>query len=291
MVTVACIPAYNVEKVIFPVVKEIFNYVDKVIVCNDGSTDQTAKKAKEAGAVVISHEKNSGKGTALKSLFNYVKTINYDVLVTIDGDGQFLPEEIPKLTAPITKNESDVVIGYRFEDDSEMPGYRKFGNKVLDKMTSAASELPFKDTQSGFRAYSKKAIDKIKFFSEGFAADSEILVSASKQELKILEEKVTVKYDTGSKTSTRNPVTHSTDVIAKLIELIAVKSPLKFIGIPGTILVIIGLVYSGIVISIFNESGYFSIPSSLIALGSFIIGLVMVLASVMLVAINIGTRR
>jgi len=291
LVTVACIPAYNVEKVIFPVVKEIFNYVDKVIVCNDGSTDQTAKKAKEAGAVVISHEKNSGKGTALKSLFNYVKTINYDVLVTIDGDGQFLPEEIPKLTAPITKNESDVVIGYRFEDDSEMPGYRKFGNKVLDKMTSAASELPFKDTQSGFRAYSKKAIDKIKFFSDGFAADSEILVSASKQELKILEEKVTVKYDTGSKTSTRNPVTHSTDVIAKLIELIAVKSPLKFLGIPGTILVIIGLVYSGIVISIFNESGYFSIPSSLIALGSFVIGLVMMLAAVMLVAINILMRR
>jgi len=291
LVTVACIPAYNVENVIFPVVKEIFNYVDKVIVCNDGSTDQTAKKAEEAGAVVISHEKNSGKGAALKSLFNYVKKINYDVLVTIDGDGQFLPEEIPKLTAPITKNESDVVIGYRFEDDSEMPSYRKFGNKVLDKMTSAASELPFKDTQSGFRAYSKKAIDKIKFFSEGFAADSEILVSASNQELRILEEKVTVKYDTGSKTSTLNPVTHSTDVIAKLIELIAVKSPLKFLGIPGTILVIIGLVYSGIVISIFNESGYFSIPSSLIALGSFVIGLVMMLAAVMLVAINILTRK
>ena len=76
-------------------------------------------------------------------------------MVTIDGDGQFLPEEIPKLIVPILEMKSDIVIGYRFEDNSEMPYYRKVGNKVLDKFSSLAAELPVRDTQSGFRAYSK----------------------------------------------------------------------------------------------------------------------------------------
>jgi len=158
-------------------------------------------------------------------------------------------------------------------------------------MTSAASELPFKDTQSGFRAYSKKAIDQIKFFSDGFAADSEILVSASKKGLKISEEKVSVKYDIGTKTSTQNPVTHSSDVITTLIELIAVKSPLKYLGIPGIILLIFGILESTVVISIFNQSGYFSIPTTLVTLGSFVVGILLILTSIILVAINMSISR
>ncbi len=157
-------------------------------------------------------------------------------------------------------------------------------------MTSAASELPFNDTQSGFRAYSKKAIDKIKFYSDGFASDSEILVSASEKGLKISEEKINVRYDTGTKTSTRNPVSHSSDVITKLVELIAVKSPLKLLGIPGIVLFLFGLFYSGVVISIFNESGYFSVPSTLVALGTVVIGTLFILTAIILFTINV-TRR
>jgi len=184
LVTIACIPAYNEENTIYSVIKGVSNYVDRIIVCNDGSNDNTVKKAEEAGAIVISHKRNSGKGAALKSLFNYAKKMNFDTLVTIDGDGQFLPQEVPKLIAPIAKNDYDVVIGCRLNSGSEMPGYRKFGNKVLDKLTTAASELPFKDSQSGFRAYSKKAIEQIEFKSDGFASDSEILVSAAKKRIK-----------------------------------------------------------------------------------------------------------
>jgi len=227
----------------------------------------------------------------LKSLFNYAKNTNFDILVTIDGDGQFIPEDIPKLISPIVKNESDIVIGCRFENNSEMPSYRKFGNKVLDKMTNAVTELPFQDTQSGFRSYSKKAIKQISFGADGFASDSEILVSASRKGLKISEEKVKVKYQTGIKTSTKNPVSHSTGVITKLLELIAVKSPLKFLGIPGIILLIIGIFYSGIVISIFNETGYFSVPSSLMVLGSFVVGLVLILTSIILFTINYSLKK
>ena len=289
MASIACIPAYNVENTISTVVKDVSNYVDSVIVCDDGSIDETSNEAKNAGATVIKHEKNHGKGAALKSLFDYAKKTDFDILVTIDGDGQFLAKDIPKLINPIN-NGCDVVIWSRLDEKSEMPGYRKFGNKVLDKMTSAASELPFKDTQSGFRAYSKKAIEKIKFYSDGFASDSEILVSASEKGLKISEEKINVRYDTGTKTSTKNPVSHSSDVITKLIELIAVKSPLKLLGIPGIVLFLFGLFYSGVVISIFNESGYFSVPSTLVALGSVVIGILFILTAIILFTINV-TRR
>ena len=212
-------------------------------------------------------------------------------MVTIDGDGQFLPEEIPKLIVPILEMKSDIVIGYRFEDDSEMPYYRQVGNKFLDKFSSLAAELPVRDTQSGFRAYSKKAIQSIKFTSDGFGADSEILVDASRKGLKFSEEKVTVLYDTGGKTSTKNPVRHTGDVIYSIIEIIAIRQPLRYLGIPGLILLIIGIIYSIVVISIFNETRYFSIPSTLISLGAILIGIMLVLMSAVLFSISRAIRK
>jgi len=286
-----CIPAYNEENTINDMVKQCLVHVDKVIVCDDGSNDQTLSNAKEAGAFVISHKKNLGKGAAMKSLFQESKKLNPNVMVTIDGDGQFLPKEIPKLIEPIIEENCDVVIGYRFDKKNEMPYYRKIGNVVLDKITNAASALPFRDTQSGFRAYSKKAIDKIKITSDGFGADSEILVDASRKDLKITEKKVTVIYDTGGQTSKKNPVRHSGDVVISLIDLIAVERPLKYIGIPGIILLIFGIAYSIVVIAIFNDTRYFSIPSTLVALGSLIIGLMLVLMSAVLFAIQRSFRR
>jgi len=286
-----CIPAYNEEGPIADVIKRASNYADKVIVYDDGSTDQTSKEAKKAGAFVIRSDKNRGKGAALKSLFDYAKENNADAMVTIDGDGQFLPEEIPKLLNPILEKKSDVVIGYRFDDVNKMPNYRKFGNKVLDKITNLASELPFKDTQSGFRSYSKKAINSINFVDTGFSVDSEILVSASRKDLKISEEKVTVIYDTGGKTSTTNPISHSSAVINSLLELIILRYPLKYLGIPGIAFIIFGVIYSGVVIAMFNEDRIFSIPSSLLALGTLMVGLTLVLVAFILYAIKMSSRR
>jgi len=250
------------------------------------STDNTSVNAKSAGAIIIKHEKNLGKGEALKSIFNHVKKSNADLIVTIDGDGQFLPEEIPKLLSSIITKKSDIVIGNRFDDKTEIPSYRKFGNKVLDKMTNMASDLPFRDTQSGFRAYSKKAIDAIDFQSSGFAADAEILIDASKKGLKISEEKVTVIYNTGGKTSTKNPISHSAEVVTSLIEMIAIRHPLTYLGIPGLALTLVGIIFSVIVIATFNDTRYFSIPFTLIALGSLILGLLLILMSVVLFSIQ-----
>ena len=291
MLKIACVPAYNEEKPIYDLVNGALQYVDKVIVCDDGSQDSTAAVAEKAGAHVLKHNKNLGKGAAMKSLFQYAKESGADVVVTIDGDGQFLPQEIPKLLSSLDEKKSDIVIGYRFDNNQEMPSYRKFGNKFLDKITKLASELPLRDTQSGFRAYSKKAINSINFTTNGFGADSEILVNASKKDLKISEEKVTVIYNTNGKTSTKNPISHSASVLTSLIELIAVKKPLKYLGIPGVILLIIGIVYSIVVIVIFNDTRYFSIPSTLVALGSLMVGLILLLTSLVLfVIIRSGQR-
>jgi len=133
MLKIACIPVFNEENTIKQIIEKTSKYVDEVVVCDDGSMDNTSIKAKEAGAHVIKHRKNLGKGAALQSLFQYAKDSDADVMITIDGDGQFLPEEIPKLLNPITNNDSDVVIGYRFDSETDMPSYRKIGNKFFDK--------------------------------------------------------------------------------------------------------------------------------------------------------------
>lgn len=291
MLTMACIPAYNEERVITDLVKRSLQYVDQVVVCDDGSTDKTTDQARSAGAHVITHRINSGKGSALKSLFRYAKELNADVIVTIDGDGQFIPEEMPKLINPVLQHQYDIVIGYRFDTTTDMPSYRKVGNKLLDKVTNLASELPFRDTQSGFRSYSKKAIESIKFTADGFGADSEILIDASRKGLKISEEKVTVLYETGGNTSTKNPISHSGDVIGSIIELIALRHPLKYLGIPGIIFLALGIGYSVVVLSIFNQTRYFSIPSTFLALGSLIVGLLLLLMSVLLFSLGRATKR
>jgi len=279
---IACIPAYNEERVISNIVQRTKKFVDKVIVCDDGSSDNTVQNAKQAGAEVIQHQKNQGKGAAMRSLFNHAKQIDADIIVTMDGDGQFLPEEIPKILAPVIENRSDIVIGYRFDDKTEMPAYRKIGNKLLDRVTNIAVDLPVRDSQSGFRAYSKKALNMINFSTDGFGADSEILINAAKSELVISEIKVTVIYNTGGRTSTKNPISHFTIVLTSVIEQIALEHPLRYIGIPGIILFLIGIFYSVIVITIFNETRYFSVPTTLLSLGTLMVGLILLLMSVVL---------
>ena len=287
---IACFPAYNEEGVIGNLIKKTLPLVDSVVVCDDDSTDLTSKESKDAGAFVITHSKNKGKGAALQSLFDFARHSNADIIVTIDGDGQFLPEEIPKLTKDIQDGKSDIVIGYRFETEKDMPKYRKFGNKIFDELSKKASNLNLRDTQSGFRAYSKQAISKINFNNDGFAADSEILIDASDKNLKISEHNVTVLYDTGHRTSTQNPVKHGGSVLISLLELVLMNRPLTFLGIPGFILFIIGIFSSTITLTMFNETGYFSVPVTLISLIFFVTGMMLILVSGILFSFNRTTR-
>ena len=280
MSILVCIPAFNEGKVIDKVIKNCLKFSDKVVVCDDGSTDNTSEVADNAGVDVIRHEKNIGKGEALRSLFKFAAHSKNDIIVTIDGDGQFLPEEIPKLVKGIEENKSDIVVGYRFDDTADMPDYRKFGNKMLDKMTNMVQELSVRDTQSGFRAYSKKVIEVIDFKMKGFGAD------ATKKGFRLTEEKITVIYDTGTKTSTKNPISHSGEVITSLFEMIAIKSPLKFVGVPGVIMIVVGIYFTINVAVTFNEIGYFSIPFTLIGATCLALGLILFLMSILLFSVS-----
>ena len=110
---IVCIPAYNEETKIKDVIKKSLPYVDKVVVCDDGSTDDTAVLAKKAGAIVISHETNQGYGAAIATLFDYCRKNNAEIMVTLDGDGQHNPDQVPDLINVILKHNVDVVIGSR----------------------------------------------------------------------------------------------------------------------------------------------------------------------------------
>ncbi len=291
MFSIACIPAYNEGNNIGKTVRDVSKFVNQVVVCDDGSSDNTVLKAENAGAFVIKLQSNMGKGAALKELFKFAKSSNSDVMVTIDADGQFVASEIPILLKPIIDGKSDVVVGYRFDDKTEMPKYRKIGNEFLDKITNLVEDLGIRDTQSGFRAYSKQAINSVSMNSNGFGADSEILISAAKNNLKITEEKITVIYNTGGRTSTKNPISHTSEVVVSVVEQIAIRHPLKYLGIPGLFLIFTSIMFGINLISVFNETRYFSIPITFVVLGTLIIGSMMILMSVLLYSMSINSKK
>jgi len=236
-----CIPAYNEEKLIGDIVKKSLLYSDKVIVCDDGSTDSTAKIAKEHGAQVISHKKNEGYGAAITTLFDFARKENADIMITIDGDGQHNPEQIPVLINALQENKVDVVIGSRFlEKNFGTPGYRQRGIKIITSAANFGADFKVSDSQSGFRAYSKRAIDSIHPTETGMSISTEILLKISNKGLSLAEVPILVSY--GNDTSTQNPVPHGIVVLMNTLKFISVKHPIPFYGFPGIALVIIGAI-------------------------------------------------
>ncbi len=239
MIKVACIPAFNEEKTIGKVVVRTLPFVDKVLVCDDGSGDMTADLAEKLGAKVIRHEQNMGKGEAFRSLFSACRDMGADVMITIDGDDQHDPADIPKLVDPIAKGYADVVIGARFHGANKgIPSYRKAGNRLLNAVTMGGVS----DTQSGFRAYNKKAIESLRPSETGMGVDSEILMDASRQGLRVMEVPVAVRYGIG-KTSTHNPIYHTVDVLTSAIKLTSIRHPMTFYGIPGAAITLVGVYF------------------------------------------------
>lgn len=240
---VAGIPAYNEEKTIAKVILLAQKHVDRVIVCDDGSTDLTAEMAQRLDSVVIRHEKNSGYGAALQSLFEKARTLGADVMVTLDADGQHNPEDLPKLVRPILDNEADIVIGSRFLEGTggSIPRYRRIGIKLITKLSNGTLKSKISDAQSGFRAYSKRAIRGLRLQENGMGVSAEILMKAGQQDLRVVEVSIGVNYK-GIRTSTHNPLRHGLNVMAAIFRLIVYERPLDFLGIPGTILFLAGVV-------------------------------------------------
>ncbi|AAB84880.1 MULTISPECIES: glycosyltransferase family 2 protein [Methanothermobacter] len=238
---VAVIPAFNEEVAIGSVVLLTGEHVDEVIVVDDGSADRTAHVAEMAGARVIRHHRNLGKGAALKTGF---EAADADVIVTLDADAQHNPAEIPKLVEPILRGEADVVNGSRYLHgrDENTPRYRRVGQKILDRATNISTGLDITDTQSGFRAFSSASIPHFRFRDPGFVVESEMLADAAEAGLRIVEVEVGVRYDVDG--STRNPISHGVSVLLRIIGDLELKRPLYYFTLPGLIIGITGAILS-----------------------------------------------
>ncbi len=192
---IAAIPCFNTQPFITDLVIRAKKHVDQVIVIDDGSNDGTAEVARAVGALVISHGKNRGYGEAIKSCFEVARVKAADVLVVLDGDGQHNPDEIPHILEPVLKKEADIVIGSRFLNrKNNVPKYRKLGIGIINFLYNFGSRTRISDAQSGFRVYSKKAIDGISIREKGMAVSIEILAKSRKKGFLITEVPVSCSY-------------------------------------------------------------------------------------------------
>ena len=278
---IVCIPAYNEESHIESLVKSAKNHVDSVIVCDDGSTDDTASIAKNAGAIVISHKTNKGYGAALISLFNYSRENNADVMITLDGDGQHDSDQIPLLLNTITQHNVDVVIGSRFlKSNTESPGYRKTGIKIITSAVNYGTDLKVSDSQSGFRVYSKNAINEIHPTENGMSVSTEILLKISNKKLSLAEIPITVSYD--GDTSEHNPVSHGVSVLANTIKYVSIKHPLQFYGFPGIVLIGIGIILGGMFLDAYLNEQIIFYGSLLGSVVLFLLGSILSVTAIIL---------
>ena len=284
------IPAYNEEKNIASLLIKLKKISQTIIVCNDGSTDLTGKIAKELGATVIEHEKNSGYGSAIKSIFLKAHEIDADVLVTFDADGQHRIEDINVILEPIKNNIADIVIGSRFlNNNQEIPKYREIGIKAITKLTNVTGGTKITDSQSGFRAYNKKILDKIKPQESGMGISTEILIKSQKAGFKITEVPITILYE--GDTSTHNPISHGSSVILSTLKYVAIERPLVFYGIPGIIFLLIGLAFGIWTIQIYSEEGMVITNIALVGVSGVIMGTILILTSTILYSIVSVVRR
>ena len=282
---VACIPAYNEEKTIARVILQAQKSVDAVLVCDDGSTDLTSDIAQRLGAEVLRHEKNLGYGAALKSLFRRARDMNADVVVTLDADGQHNPAAIQDVIKPILEDKADIVLGSRFlEKNNSVPTYRRFGIRLLTRMSNGTLKDEISDAQCGFRAYNKKAMQKLKLSEEGMGISAEILRRAGEQDLRIAEVSMQVNYK-GVETSTHNPFRHGLSVLSTIIRLVVEERPLFYLGIPGVAMIIIGIGFGIWTVQLYTSAKYIVTNIALAAIAFTLIGAFTLFTAVTLYAI------
>ena len=276
------LPAYNEEKNIASIITKLEKISDTIIVCNDGSSDLTGRIASKMGAVTINHEKNLGYGAAIHSLFLKAKDLDIDILVTFDADGQHDVLDIQKVIDPIVEKKADLVIGSRFLDSSQddIPSYRKTGIQIITKLTNTSLKEKIKDSQSGFRAYSKEVLSKITPSDRGMGVSSEILIKASNNDFRIAEIPIKISYE--GDTSTHHPISHGTAVTLSTLKFISIEHPLKFYGLPGIIFLAFGVFFTIWTLQLFSETREIVTNVALFGVGSLIFGMMLTMSAIIL---------
>ncbi|OGD58594.1 hypothetical protein A3K78_08205 [Candidatus Bathyarchaeota archaeon RBG_13_52_12] len=291
-IIVACVPALNEERTIASIVLLARRHCDRVIVCDDGSADNTRQIAEEAGATVISNKRTLGKGASLRALFLTALSYDADVVVTLDGDGQHDPMEIPRLVKPIIDGSADMVIGSRYHRDAKnrAPIYRKVGLWILNTM-QAGLKSNIRDTQSGYRAFSRNTLAELTNLKEnGFGVESEEIMMAVSNGFRMVEVSIDVSYGSLVKTSTKNPFSHGFEVMLAILRLQLIGRPLRFLGVPGFIFCLIGIITGLLLLADYSGTRVFSVPYSLISFGFLIIGSLFILFAILVHAIKVNYR-
>ncbi len=279
-------PAYNEAKYIGSVVLQAKKHADEVIVVDDGSADATSSIAGLAGATVVRHESNRGYGSTIRTLLDEAKKRDADILVVLDADSQHSPDEIPRLVEGI-KGGADIVIGSRVMQANKISGYRRLGQRVLSRMTRVASRQRLTDTESGFRAYSRKAINSLELKETGMAVSSEIVSAAAARGLEIIEVPISVTYSGDG--STLNPVKHGLGVFNRILVMISERRPLLFFSLFGGIFLVMGLVAGIMVIRVYYfGSNLFATGLAMVAILFVTIGILTVFTGIIL---NVISKR
>ena len=177
------VPAYNELKTIAKVVKELKEYTNNLVVVDDGSRDNTFEVVKELGVFVLRHIVNLGKGAALKTGCEFALRKGAKILVFIDADCQHKPEDIPKFVDELRKENADIVFGYR-KLTKDMPAVFKFGNWLINFITKFIYGVNLNDTQSGFRCLRAETYRKIKWDSQDYSVESEMVAKVGKRKLR-----------------------------------------------------------------------------------------------------------
>lgn len=278
----AVLPAYNEELVIGSLILRTRQYVDRVIVVDDGSSDRTAEVARLAGADVVQLDHNTGKAYALLLGLKRALESGCTVAVMLDADGQHNPSEIHRVAGLVSIGKADLVIGSRFLNDTrKIPSYRQFGQKTLDLFTNFGANTKVTDSQSGFRALSRQALGNLDFKSDGYNVESDMIAHFSTLGLPIKEVPITVNYDVPHKHK-KNPVTHGVGVLTRLIDLILYRRPLLMFGIPGLFFVFIGLMAGSRAFSEYYITSKFSYSMSMLSMLGLIMGMLMIIAGLLL---------
>jgi glycosyltransferase involved in cell wall biosynthesis len=286
---VACIPAFNEERLIAHIILEAQKHVDLVLVCDDGSSDNTSEISKSVGALVIENEKNIGKGAAAKHALKSALKLDADYIIMLDGDGQHDPGEIPQLIEPLIKGEADLVIGSRYVEGSrsEAPLYRRIGLRIIEKLSKQYINEDVRDSQSGFRSFSHEALSKIiNTKSNGFGLESEQLLLASQNGLKILEVPVNIRYEGLGITSTKHPIIHGIEIVVNILRLVVEKNPMEILGIPGIVSLFLGAIMFSMFLHYFNVSRYFSFPLALLSTFALIFGALLTMSAFLFYAVK-----
>ncbi|MGB0386540.1 MAG: glycosyltransferase family 2 protein [Ardenticatenaceae bacterium] len=264
---IALIAAYNEARFIGSVVLQSLQHVERVVVVDDGSTDGTADIARAAGAEVLSMREKVGKACAVSQGIGYVRRLQPTAVVMIDGNGQHDPNQIPNLLEPIEREIADLVIGSDFIGiegiENQIPMWRVVGQHALS--TNLASGVKSSDSRSGFRAFAPEALPFLDFYAKGFSLESQMQLIVRENDLLLVEVPI---WEPPKPNLNR----HGRQVLDRVLHLVAQMRALLFIGAPGLLILIVGLLMGAWLVQMQPSSSQLAIEYALVSLLLSIMG-------------------